>query len=314
MTGAGKTDATTPARPRIVCVVCFLNEAAHLPTFLASMVAQSRFPDLLLLVDDGSSDASPELAAALAAQRGDVRALSRPPRPPARDRLAEAAELRAFQWAVEQIDAPWDIVVKMDADLKLSSDLFETVERAFQQQPTLGVTGTYLSVLDERTGRLRRERSPAHHVRGPAKFYRRACFEQILPLPAILGWDTIDEITARMHGWDAVPLACPGGETVHLRPTGQADGRLRAQHRWGVCAYGIGQHPLWVLLSAARRVGDRPRLLGALAFLTGWTSAAVRRLDLRAAPEVRAYCRAEELARLRAHARWLVRRRPTPAL
>src|SRR4029077_18275289 len=40
---------------------------------------------------------------------------------------------------------------------------------------------------------------------------------------------------------------------------------------------GIGQHPLWVALSAARRLGDRPRLTGSAAFLAGWASARLRR-------------------------------------
>ena len=47
---------------RIVCVVPFLNEEAYLPAFLASMATQRRFPDTLLLVDDGSSDRPPQIA------------------------------------------------------------------------------------------------------------------------------------------------------------------------------------------------------------------------------------------------------------
>lgn len=291
-----------------MCVVSFLNEARYLGTFLDSVAGQLRFPDLLVLVDDGSSDASAEIASEFAAQREDVRVLRRPQRPAERDRLAQAAELRAFQWGLEQIDVPWDVVVKMDADLQLSSDLFQTMERAFLGRPTLGIAGGYLAVVDERTGRLCREPCPRSHVRGPTKFYRRACFEQISPIPAFLGWDTIDEITARMRGWDAISLACAQGDTLHLRPTGRADGRLRAQYRWGHCAYGIGQHPLWVLLSTGRRVRDRPHGLAALAFLVGWLTAALRGHQ-RAAPQVRAYGRGEQLAELRRRVRALAPRR-----
>jgi biofilm PGA synthesis N-glycosyltransferase PgaC len=285
----------------IVCIVSFLNEARYLGTFLDSMTGQLRFPDLLILVDDGSSDASPRIAAEFAARRSDVCVLHRPQRPAERDRLAQAGELRAFHWALEQIEARWDVVVKMDADLRLGSDLFQTIERAFLARPTLGIAGGYLAIVDERTERLRREPCPRSHVRGPNKFYRRACYEQISPIPAILGWDTIDEITARMHGWETTSLTCPRGDTLHLRPTGQADGRLRAQYRWGHCAYGIGQHPLWVLLSAGRRLRERPHALGSLAFLSGWIVAAFRR-QRRAARHVRAHGRGEQLAELRIRA------------
>ncbi len=292
---------------RIVCVVSFLNEELHMQAFLNSMARQRRFPDSLVLVDDGSTDASPAIAAEFAAGRPDVSLLRRPPRPPARDRLAEAAELRSFQWGLSKVRQEWDIAVKMDADLELAPDLFDTLERAFVNGPDLGIAGVYLSVIDPRSGAAVRERCPPYHVRGPTRFYRRACLEEISPIPAILGWDTIDETAARMHGWRTESLSCRGGETIHLRPTGSVDGKLRAHYRWGTCAYGIGQHPLWVALSAARRIGDHPRLLGSVAFLVGWASARVRRRP-RAAADVQAFGRREQLAIMRRGAR-----RVTPA-
>jgi poly-beta-1,6-N-acetyl-D-glucosamine synthase len=297
---------TVPTPPlRIACVVSFLNEELHMRAFLDSMAGQQRFPDSLVLVDDGSTDASPAIAAAFAAERPGVSLLRRPRRPPARDRLAEAAELRAFQWGVSKIGCEWDIVVKMDADLELAPDLFDTLERAFVDTPELGIAGVYLSVIDPRTGAAVCERCPPYHVRGPTRFYRRACLEEISPIPPILGWDTIDEVAARMNGWRTESLSCRAGETIHLRPTGSLDGKLRAQYRWGTCAYGIGQHPLWVALSAVRRIGDRPRVLGSVAFLVGWASARIRRRP-RADADVQAFGRREQLAIMRRGARRIV--------
>lgn len=287
---------------RIVCLVSFLNERVHLPTFLASLASQRRFPDLLVLIDDGSVDDSPAIASEFASARENVRVLRRPRRAAASDRLAEAAELRSFQWGLSELAQDWDIAVKMDADLELGPDLFAAMERAFLAAPELGIAGVQLSIVDPRSGKRVRERCPPNHVRGATKFYRRACLEEISPVPTILGWDTIDEIHARRCGWRTASLACPGGEALHLRPTGTIDGALRAQYRWGACAYGIGQHPAWVALSAARRLGDRPRALGALLFLAGWARAALRRSP-RAAPEVRAFGRREELSILRGRVR-----------
>jgi biofilm PGA synthesis N-glycosyltransferase PgaC len=286
----------------IVCIVSFLDEERHLQRFLDSMAAQKRPPDLLVLVDDGSSDRSPVIAADWSRSRPSVRVRGHPRRPRERDRLAQAPELRAFQGALAEIEEPWDVAVKMDADLELSPDLFATLERAFLANPDLGIAGAHLSVLDPVTGRAVRERSAPEHVRGATKFYRRACMREIAPIPPILGWDTIDEITARKHGWRTASLECPGGGALHLRATGSIDGLLRAQYRWGVCAYGIGQHPLWVALSATRRLGDRPYVLGAAAFLAGWAGAPLRRRP-RAPEGVRAHGRREQLAILRGRAR-----------
>ncbi len=290
---------------RILCVVPFLDEEPQLRRFLDSIAGQDRFPDLLVLVDDGSTDASPAIASEFAGARSNVLLLRRAPRPPARDRLARAAELRAFQWGLARVEQPWDIAVKMDADLELSPDLFGTIERAFLAAPELGIAGARLSVIDRRTGMRVRERCPAHHVRGATKFYRRACLLEISPIPAILGWDTIDEVAARRNGWRTASLECPAGDTIHLRPTGGTDGRLRAHYRWGACAYGIGQHPLWVLLSAARRLGDKPRLLGSCAFLCGWALAVLCRRP-RAAAEVRGFGRSEQLSIMRHRIRSII--------
>ena len=104
----------------VAAVVPFLNEEWCLELFLDSMAAQTRTPDVLVLVDDGSTDGSPEIAHAFAASRDDVLVLRRPPRPAARDRLAEANELRAFQWGVEHLELDWDVVAKIDSDLELA--------------------------------------------------------------------------------------------------------------------------------------------------------------------------------------------------
>lgn len=276
----------------IVCIVTFLDEQGYLPTLLATLAAQTRFPDEVLLVDDGSGDGSAALAAAFAAGRPGVRLLRRPPRSSIRDRLADAGVVRAFTWALAQASEPWDVAVKLDADLELTRDVFETMERAFVAQPQLGIAGTYLSIVDPASGRVRRESCRPEHVRGPTKFYRRACWEA-LELPAILGWDTIDEITARSRGWRTSTIVCPAGDSIHLRPTGAHDGRLRAQYRWGTCAYAIGQRPAWVAASTTRRLIARPRVVGALAFATGWATAPARRVP-RARAEVRAFYRREQ--------------------
>jgi hypothetical protein len=169
---------------------------------------------------------------------------------------------------------------------------------ALRERSDLGIAGVYLSVADPASGAVRRERCPPGHVRGATKFYRRACYDQIAPVPAILGWDTIDELSARSHGWKTASLSCPDGDTVQMRPTGGHDGRLRAQYRWGKCAYAIGQHPLWVVASATRRLSTRPPVVGGATFVWGWLSGFVERRP-RAPADVRAFGRGEQLRALR---------------
>jgi len=285
---------------RLAVIACFLNEEKYLPDFLESLAAQEREHERMLLVDDGSSDASLAIAREYAGDHPSVRVLSRPQRARDRDRLALAAELEAFCWAAEQLDVEWDVVAKLDADLRLTAGTFAELERLLEADPGLGIVGALQSIIVG--GSSVRERCPPGHVRGSTKFYRRACFEQIYPLDVRLGWDTTDEIQARMRGWRTQSFAMPDGDPVHLRPTATQDGAARGQRRIGRAAYAYGAGLGWTLLGTASRLNERPRLLGALNYLWGWVAAALRS-EPRADAAQRAFLAREHRLQWRARVR-----------
>jgi poly-beta-1,6-N-acetyl-D-glucosamine synthase len=288
---------------RVAIVVPFQDEGPHLGRLLASLERQSRPADLVVLVDDGSADGSEALADAFAAGRDDVLVRHLPRRPPGRDRLRDAPEYSAFLSVLPAIEAEgaFDVIAKLDGDLELPTQFLETVARELEQDERLGIVGTTLAVVTAE-GAIETERLPRYHVRGATKFYRRECLEATQPCEAILGWDTIDEVKARMHGWSTRSVDVPGGHVLHLRPVGTRDGLLRAYRRWGLCAYAIGAHPLWVLLGAGRRLAARPYVLGGLAYLWGWI-AAHRAAVGRAEPRVRRHARREQMQRVRSRLR-----------
>lgn len=282
---------------RLTAVVPFLNEARYLPRLLASVEAQTRAPDRLLLVDDGSTDGSGELAAEFAARHEYAVVLRRPPRDREADRLAGAAELRSFTWAVSRLDEPWDVVAKLDADLDLNPAHLASMLEALEADPRLGIAGAVLSDVAA-DGSAGRQPAPRWHVRGATKFYRRACYEQIQPLPAHLGWDMIDSVKARHAGWRTESFELPGGDTLHLRPTGQHDGRLRAYRRWGECAWCYGAHPAFVALGALKRAAWRPYVAGGALYAAGYASAALRGVP-RVDRDLRTFVRREEARQVR---------------
>jgi biofilm PGA synthesis N-glycosyltransferase PgaC len=279
----------------IVAIVPFLDEEEHLGTLLATIERQERHPDGLVLVDDGSSDRSPQIAREFAERHPFATVLHRERRPRERDRMVQAPELKAFTWALDQVPQ-WDVAGKLDADLALGPDFFAEIERQFEADEGLGMAGAYLSARDEE-GRTHRQRCPPTHVEGENTFYRRACWAQIAPLPAILGWDTIDEVRARMHGWRTSSFEMPSGDPVHLRRMGSHDGLLRGFRRAGLSAYAYGAHPAHVLLAGVSRMADRPRVLCGLHYLAGWALAAVRGAP-RAEKELRRFVARENLRRI----------------
>jgi glycosyltransferase involved in cell wall biosynthesis len=277
-------------------IIPFLNEASYLPTFLASMDRQTRRPDLLVLVDDGSTDASADAACQFAEHRSWVSYLRRPPQTKGKDRLNDAPEFRAFLWAYAMLDGDFDVVAKMDGDLDLAPTHVEQILDVLAKRDDVGMAGCWLYAEGE-DGQLYREPHPAHHVRGPTRFYRRTCLDAIQPLPIGHSWDCADEVRARDRGWKTVSIALDGKPTVHLRPTGNHDGRLRAFARWGRGAHFAGAHPLGVLAGGAVRMRQRPRVIGGVAFVVGWAAAGLERTE-RAPADVRRAYRREQVRRL----------------
>ena len=198
----------------------------------------------------------------------------------------------------------WDVVAKLDADLQLTPRTIETVEALLLREPGVGIGGARLGLAPTAGGA--RHRARRDHVDGAIKFYRRACWEDISPLPSMLGWDTIDEVRARLHGWRVASVDVPGGNPEQLRAMGLHDGLLRAHRRWGRCAWSYGEHPIHVLAVALQRAGDRPPIAGSANYMLGWAAAGLCRAP-RAEPAVRRYVRDDQLRRLRARARALGR-------
>ncbi len=262
---------------RLALVVVFLNEEDLLGTLLGSIAAQTRPPDQLLLVDDGSTDRSATLAAGFAEANPYARLLRRPAQAARRDRLVSASVWTSFQWAVDQLVGPCDVVAKIDADLQLIPHLLADVEARFVADEAQGLTGPYLSE-PRSDGPPLRLRSRPEHVAGAVKFYRRACYDDVYPLPPLLNLDIMDEVKARGVGWRVASFEAQGGDPLHLRPMGGHDGRLRALRRWGEGDYVSGTHPLLLAYVGIQRMGQAPYLVGSLNYLGGWALAAARRV------------------------------------
>jgi glycosyltransferase involved in cell wall biosynthesis len=284
---------------RLLIISPVRNEAAHLELVAAALVAQTRPPDAWIVVDDGSTDATPDLLRRLAAQVPFMSALSTPLgyTRDRGDRHAVAAAPRAFNWALATTDsASWTHIGKLDGDIELPPEYFERLLEEFQRDCALGIGGGVL--VEQVGGEWRAMRTARHHVRGALKLYRRECFEAIGGVEERLGWDGLDQSYARMRGWRT---ACFDHLVArHHRPVGTADGALRGRLRGGETHYVLGFSLPWVMLKSVRYASSRPPVLSGLAFLYGYLRAAARPSVSRAGDrEYRRFVRRDELRRLR---------------
>jgi len=265
---------------RLLLITPARDEAAHLAGTIRAVAAQTRRPDLWLVIDDGSTDGTAEILREMAAEVPFMRVLQAPrwESDPEADRLSLAAEARAFNAALASVElSEFTHVGKLDADVELTPEYFERLLANFDRDPRLGIAG---GILLERTGRdWTPTRIPAYHVRGALKLYSRGCFEAIGGIEERLGWDTIDETYARMRGYETRSL--PEITARHHRPVATRGGALRGRARHGQCAYILRYGVWWVILRSFKVALQRPYGLSGIAFLYGYF-----RAYLKAQPKV----------------------------
>lgn len=113
---------------RLTAIVCAYNEERLLPAALHSLLAQTRVPDEIIVVNNASSDGTVEAARLVPG----VRVVDEP--------------RKGLLWAraAGRAAAQGEILFYMDADCRAPLRLLERVERRFQQsRQTVAVTGPY---------------------------------------------------------------------------------------------------------------------------------------------------------------------------
>lgn len=260
----------TPNRRYLVVTPC-RNEAQYLPITIETMVRQTVLPALWIIVDDGSSDETPQIVERAAGEHPWIRLHKR------RDRGARAVGagvIEAFNEGLSLVNLDdYDYVCKMDADLGLPEVYFQRLIEQMESDPLLGnFSGkTYIPVGGDKWVS---ERMGDENAIGPTKFYRTQCFKDIDGFVSQVCWDGIDGHMCRMKGWKACSSDDEEIRVKHYRPHGSSQKSIwTGRQRWGRGKYFMGSSPLYMLGVAGYRAIERPFLIGSLGLLTGYTRA-----------------------------------------
>jgi biofilm PGA synthesis N-glycosyltransferase PgaC len=250
------------------------NEEKFLPFTIDSMKAQTTVPTKWIIVDDGSDDATREIAEAAARSTPWIEVVNRSDRG---FRKAGGGVIEAFNEGYRRIEhESFDYVVKLDGDLSFEADYFDRCFQGFAKDPKLGIAGGTICSVNGDGKTPESSVDPAFHVRGATKIYRAACWEAIGGLLVVSGWDALDEIKANMLGWKTYTF--PDVHIVHHRPAGAAYGCWNDNVRGGLANYVAGYHPLFMLLKCIRRMWHKPYLSDGAALLLGFCKGYIERV------------------------------------
>src|SRR6476660_4097707 len=157
--------------------------------------------------------------------------------------------IRAFEKGFYTLSDDYDVIVKLDADLILPNDYFETILQTFEADQKVGMAGGFCYI--EKNGDWVLENlTDKDHIRGALKAYRKACFKQIGGLKPAMGWDTVDELLAKFHGWTIITI--PELKVKHLKPTG-ANYDQTARYKQGEAFYTLG-YGFWITAIASAKL------------------------------------------------------------
>ena len=258
----------------VIIVTPAHNEEDGLNIVAQSVFVQTLSPTEWIIVDDASTDRTLEVANRLAQGRGSIKAVHHDHEGGSYD-----ASFKAFSFGVDQIDADWQFLVKLDADTRIPPEHIERLVAKFGADTLLGIA----------SGVNVNESGISSHPRGNNRMYRRECWEKIKFPDDGWGWDTVDEAFAGMNGWKSAAFAdivCQ-----HLRSKLPDTGYRFHQ---GKLSRHLGYY-WWFALGRSIRISLASGLRPSVAYFAGYLWGGLGSTD----PEVKEAIKRDQLRRLR---------------
>lgn len=280
---------------RYVLISPCRDEAQYMRQTLDSVIAQSVRPAKWIIVDDGSTDATPEILADYAKQHDWIEIVTRKDRG---RRLVGPGVIDAFYAGYAAIDPnQYEFLCKLDLDLHLPPRYFEILMERMHADPRIATCSGKAYI--RRGENLINELHGDETSLGMTKFYRTDRFKAIGGFVREVMWDGIDCHACRMRGW----IACSWDDLdlrfIHLRPEGSSQMSVyRGRIRHGYGQYFMGTGFLYMSASAVWRLREKPYVLGSLAMMWGWIRSAIQRKPRYGDAEFRKFIRRYQMRAL----------------
>ena len=244
------------------------NEENNISFCLESLKKQNFQDFVCMIVNDGSTDRTAEIINNFKIQDSRFRVLDLE----TSEHSPGAKVVRTFDKGLQALDwKDFDVVCKYDADIVFPTNYLEKINQTFETNPKAGIVSGLVYIKKYKSNsEIKNLRNPnenwldfsnknnewifenlssKNHVRGPIKAYRKECFEDMNGLRAVLGWDNLDILLAKKHGWDVVTIKELW--VKHLRPTAYKYKSQKAE-KLGQYFYNIGLSLPLAMISSAK--------------------------------------------------------------
>jgi glycosyltransferase involved in cell wall biosynthesis len=225
------------------------NEEAFISKTLESLAKQTLLPKKLVVVNDNSTDETEAIVESFTKIHPWIsQVISKS----SDQHLPGSKIINAFYKGFETLDDNYDVICKFDADLIFPDNYLETLANHYSENPKLGMASGFCYIEKDNEWVLE-NLTNKEHIRGALKAYRKACFNIIGRLKPSMGWDTVDELLAKFHGWKI--LTDNTLHVKHLKPTGQSYNKA-SKYLQGEAMYKM-RYGFWITLISAIKLASK---------------------------------------------------------
>ncbi len=198
----------------IYIVIPAHNEEDYIALMLESLALQTTLPKKVIVVNDNSTDHTQKIINSFLPDNPWLKTIEIQS---STKHSPGSKVIQAFYKGLETLDDDYDIICKFDADIILPNNYLEALISIFKSDEKVGIAGG-LAFINKNDQWIYEAVASKNHVRGPFKAYRKQCFKEIGGLKRSIGWDTVDVLLAKYHGWTIKTDELL--QVKHLKPTG----------------------------------------------------------------------------------------------
>ncbi|WP_136601183.1 glycosyltransferase family 2 protein [Salinigranum halophilum] len=257
------------------------NEEQNLPKLIESVINQTIKPTSWAIIDDNSTDASPEIISNYASQYEWISKLE--------NGGSESYEMRAnysevlkvgYKFLIDKFGDDIDYYLILDGDMEISSNYVEGLAKFLNQSQEIVIAsgGIYL----ETENGLKLEKRSKIHPAGGATLYDGDFYRSIGGPPVIPGVDAATEIKARTRGFECRYLSSKDIKAIQSRPTGSKGSTWNNMYNRGYNSYVLGTTPSTMLIRSVWMCKNSPHYRGLpalIGYLRSMLSATERTQD-----------------------------------